>query len=271
MTSTNAFARSSLHLSFAGLLAGLLASACDLPDKNLGDDPAGTTGGSCEPGETMMQECATCSCVDGEWACPAIGCDPTGGSADGGDACDPSQDPSDDCNSCSCVDGEWACTQIGCEGTTTHFDDPCNPALNPTNGCNTCECDGSGEWACTEEVCPENPAVALCEDTDPVDPLSVVDASIMGDELLLSVSHGGGCLDHFYGTCWNGSFAESDPVQASLQVNHEDNDDPCDAIVMQDLSFDLTPMRDAWIDAYGQPTGTIIVHVADWGTLDYTF
>ena len=29
--------RSTLSLSCAGLLAGLLASACDLPDKNLGE------------------------------------------------------------------------------------------------------------------------------------------------------------------------------------------------------------------------------------------
>jgi hypothetical protein len=41
--------------------------------------------------------------------------------------------------------------------------------------------------------------------------------------------------------------------------------------VMQDVSFDLTPMRDAWIDAYQQPTGTIILHVAEWGSVDYTF
>jgi hypothetical protein len=40
---------------------------------------------------------------------------------------------------------------------------------------------------------------------------------------------------------------------------------------MAELTVDLTPMRDAWIDAYQQPSGTITVNVADWGALDYTF
>ncbi len=264
------FLRSALGLSLAGLLTGLLVSACDLPDKNLGDDPAGTTGGSCEPGDSMMMDCNTCSCVDGQWACTEIGCDPTagsGGAESGGMSCDPGDEPVDDCNTCDCVNGEWICTAIGCDPTAGS----CDPADNPTNGCNTCECDAAGDWICTDEACPENPAVAICEGTEPTDPLFVMEASITGDTLSLNVSHGGGCVEHAYGSCWDGSFAESDPVQAWLQINHEDNDDPCDAIVEQALEFDLTLMRDAWIDAYQQPSGTITLHVADWGSLDYTF
>jgi hypothetical protein len=113
--------------------------------------------------------------------------------------------------------------------------------------------------------------VEICGGAEPNDPITVSDASITGDILTLSVSHGGGCVAHGYGSCWDGSFAESDPVQAWLQLNHEDNDDPCDAIVMQDITFDLTPMRDAWVDAYQQASGTIVLHVADWGSLDYVF
>jgi len=264
--------RSSLSFSCAGLLAGLLASACDLPDKNLGDDDddasSSTTAGSCEPGETMMQDCNTCSCVDGEWACTAIGCDPTGGSADGG-ACDPLQDPSDDCNECSCVDGEWACTQMDCGSSTDHGDFGCDPEEDPSSECISCECLASGEWLCTEDMCTH--AVELCEAADPTDPISVTDVTLDGDSLLVSVQHGGGCASHFYGSCWDGLFAESDPVQANLQINHESNDDACDALLMAQLVIDLTPMRDAWIDAYQQPSGTITVNVADWGSLDYTF
>jgi hypothetical protein len=269
---SSTYVRSSLRLAFAGLLAGTFTTACDLPDKNLGDDPAddsdgsgsaSDSGGVCEPGDTMMMDCNTCSCIDGQWACTAIGCDPTG--ADSGDVCDPATDPSDECNTCECIDGEWGCTQIAC-------DPVCDPSENPTNGCNTCECDPvTGEWACTDEACPENPAVTICEGTEPADPISVTDASIDGDTLLLAVSHGGGCVVHGYGSCWDGLFAESDPVQAWLLLNHEDNDDACDAIVMEDLTFDLTPMREAWVDAYQQPSGTITLHVADWGSLDYTF
>lgn len=231
--------RSSLSLCFAGLLTGLFASACDLPDKNLGDD-AGSASASSSSGDG--------SCVPGD-------------------------EPAD-CNTCSCVDGEWVCTEIACldtEGADSGDGGPtCDPADNPTNGCNTCGCE-NGEWWCTEEECQELPPVAICGPEAPTDPITILDASIAGDTLMVAVQHGGGCVAHGYGTCWDGSFAESDPVQTSLWLSHEDNDDPCDAIVMQDLVFDLTPMRDAWIDAYMQPSGTIIVHVADWGSLDYTF
>ncbi|MCX4246184.1 hypothetical protein [Paraliomyxa miuraensis] len=274
MTSTLGFIlRRSLPLCAAGLLAGLCASACDLPDKNLGDDPPGTTGGTCEPGDEMMLDCNTCSCHDGEWSCTAIACADTDSSADSGNTCDPADEPVDECNSCSCVDGQWVCTTIGCDPTDTDTDtDPgsCDPGSNPTNGCNTCECQ-AGEWICTDEACPEEPAVGLCDGTEPTDPVSIIDASIVGDTLVLAVEYGGGCVEHMFGSCWDGSFAESDPVQAWLQVNHEDNDDPCDGVVMEERNFDLSPMRQAWIDAYMQANGTITLHVADWGSIDYVF
>ena len=228
--------RSSLSLSFAGLLVGLLASACDLPDKNLGDDAG----------------------------------DASGSSGDG--SCVPGDEPAD-CNTCGCVDGEWVCTAIACvdtDGADSGNGDTCDAIDNPTNGCNTCTCE-SGQWVCTEEVCPEVPPVAVCGPEAPTDPITILDASLAGDTLTLSVEHGGGCVAHGYNSCWDGSFAESDPVQTWLSLSHEDNDDPCEAIVTRELVFDLTPMRDAWIDAYMQPSGTITVHVGDWGSLDYTF
>lgn len=260
---SHSFLRASLRLSCAGALVGMLSSACDLPDKNLGDDPAGSSsdsGGPCEPGESMMMDCNTCECdAGGQWSCTEIACDPTGGLT-----CDPGDEPVDECNTCECVDGEWLCTTMACEPPV------CNPDENPSDGCNTCECI-DGQWLCTDEACPETPPVALCDGTEPADPLIITEASITDDTLSLSVEHGGGCEVHVYGSCWDGSFAESDPVQAWLQINHEDNDDPCDAIVQQALTFDLVPLRDSWIDAYQQPSGTITLHVGDWGSLDYTF
>lgn len=263
--------RASLPLSLAGLFAGLLASACDLPDKNLGDDAddasASSDGGTCEPGDTMMQDCNTCTCMDGQWACTEIGCEPDTGNDDDA-ACDPLQDPSDDCNECSCVAGEWACTDLGCGGSTGHIDFDCDPDEDQSNECIACECLASGQWLCSDSCAHP---VELCEASDPTDPLTVDEAIVAGDTLTVSVSHGGGCAEHVYGSCWDGSFAESEPVQTWVQLTHEDNDDSCDAIVSTDVVIDLAPMRDAWIDAYQQPSGTIIVHVADWGSVDYSF
>jgi hypothetical protein len=113
--------------------------------------------------------------------------------------------------------------------------------------------------------------VEICDGTEPTDVQFVTDAVIDGDTLRVTVEHSGGCGSHQYGSCWDGSFAESDPVQAWLQLSHLNIDDQCEAIVVQPLVIDLVPMRDAWIDGYLEQHGTIILHIADWGTLDYTF
>ncbi|MCA9709141.1 MAG: hypothetical protein KDK70_25075, partial [Myxococcales bacterium] len=75
MTSSIKFLRSSLPLAAAALLAGLAFSACDLPNKDLGDDPPGDTeGAACQDGDSMMQDCNSCTCEGGFWACTEIAC-----------------------------------------------------------------------------------------------------------------------------------------------------------------------------------------------------
>jgi len=74
--------------------------------------------------------------------------------------------------------------------------------------------------------------------------VDVDEASVDGDDLRLVLRHGGGCGDHNYRLFWDGRFLETDPLQARLVVRDE-TDDFCEALLIQEVTFDLRPMREA--------------------------
>lgn len=245
MNSLTSILRTSLPL--VGLFAAVAFTACDLPDKDLGDDPAATsgdtdgdTGGICQDGDMMQQDCNTCTCESGNWACTEIGC----GSGSGDDG---SSDGSS-----------------GDSGGMTE----CEPGDTMMQECSECVCEG-GFWACNDVGCLP-PPVQECGAPGPGDGYFFDDVFITGDILTLSVSYSGGCGTHDFVSCWTGIFAESDPVQTDLEVVHF-ADDPCEAIEAEDVQLDLTPIRDAWNASFGPGSGTVVVHLADYGPIDYSF
>lgn len=122
--------------------------------------------------------------------------------------------------------------------------------------------------ACEPAVLPEEFSDCSAADGDEI---SVDGASISGDTLSVDVGHGGGCETHEYSICWpDQTFMESEPVQVNLEIYHDANGDMCDAYFTSTLTFDLTPLKTAWQDAYQQESGTITVHV-DGQTVEYTF
>lgn len=97
------------------------------------------------------------------------------------------------------------------------------------------------------------------------DGYTVTAAEIDGDTLTATVSHSGGCATHAWQLCWpDGMFAESSPVQASLEIWHDDGGDSCDAMLSEDVDFDLAPLAAAWNSFYGPGPGTIVVHVGEF-------
>ena len=52
---------------------------------------------------------------------------------------------------------------------------------------------------------------------------------------------------------------ESEPVQIHCVLSHEDNDDPCDSIVMDTLLFNITPLKEKWQQEYQSESGKIIM------------
>lgn len=190
------------------------ATACDLGDKDIGDETmggSGEPGDDCEPGDVTpaADGCNTCTCLDdGTLACTEIGCEP---------GCEPGEEvpAGDGCNTCGCLeDGTiGGCTRLACEpecepGTTVPADDGCNtcecngdgtiggctaigcepdPQCEPgtavpaDDGCNTCECNDDGTiGGCTEIACEPG-------DTDPFDgpDLSSCEESTPFDSLVI--------------------------------------------------------------------------------------
>lgn len=193
------------------------------------------------------------------------------------------KDADDGCNTCFCEGGSWACTEIACSNNQPSNNDPSQCSDGDTkqadDGCNTCTCH-DGHWACTEIACTNNGngdpgsdvlplEIGEC-DTD-TDRLDIDSAKIAGDELLVDVGYSGGCAEHEITACWDGSFLESNPVQARLVLEHDANGDMCEAYLQETLTIDLTDMKESYKSGYQTDQGTIIVHVDQAESVDYTF
>ena len=255
------------------ILIPVAVYACDLPPKDLGNESesnSGSAGGTddggtpCAAGDTKPSDdgCNTCACLDGQWACTERACADEGPPvcSDGDTMPD-----ADGCNECTCIDGAWACTDLACgtdDGTMCQDGD----TMPAPDGCNTCTCE-DGQWGCTEIACDNGwfgDEILVCDPGAPQDALSITTAAIQDDALVLDVSYGGGCMDHDFGLCWDGAFAESSPVQIQAFVAHDGHDDPCDAVPSEQLAFDLLPLQQAWQDAYQSEHGDVEIHLAGW-------
>jgi hypothetical protein len=102
------------------------------------------------------------------------------------------------------------------------------------------------------------------------DTTDLANAAVSGDTLTIEASYGGGCEVHDFAVCWDQSFAESDPVQVWLEVWHDANGDSCEAYETRTLSFDLTPLKEAWQSGYQAESGTITIHIGS-ESVTYTF
>ncbi len=106
------------------------------------------------------------------------------------------------------------------------------------------------------------PPVEICV-PEAGDPFELDSARIGRDLLKATLIYGGGCRDHDFRACWDGLFMETWPVGARLLLDHDDHDDPCDALIRETRAFDLRPLRLAWEEEYGPPPGTIVIHLED--------
>ena len=111
--------------------------------------------------------------------------------------------------------------------------------------------------------------VLLCESIA-APTFQVLEWSIDGDWLTATFQYSGGCEVHDFQLCWDGLFMESFPVQVALTPQDYGPPDPCEAEITETHTFELYPLRDAWIDAYGNPPGEIIVNMSS-ASESYTF
>ena len=95
----------------------------------------------------------------------------------------------------------------------------------------------------------------------PRDPLSISSIELNNDILNAKVSFSGGCKGHDFALIASRGFMESDPVQINVLLSHDAHNDLCEAWITEDLAFDLSPLKEAWQQAYQQTSGTIIIHL----------
>jgi hypothetical protein len=107
-------------------------------------------------------------------------------------------------------------------------------------------------------------------DTSPAswsqDPFQIQEAGVSGHTLQIRLSYGGGCRAHDVKAVAWGGWMESNPVQVRVFLSHEDFDDPCDAWITRDFSFDLVSLKIAYQGVYGvgEPgTTTLIILLED--------
>ncbi len=273
----------------------------DDPSIDARDDTGGCEGSN--PAESCMdfgcpegQECVAvpdgcasshCSCDEGGWICtadcgPEYACTPIeaecpteepefGGACSGDDLyCEFGMECCcGDCYGaifCDCFDGVWACGATDACFIPSCEDRPCASDL---------DCEGGGfPTICVDGLCKTEAAVdgwstgpdvgllTGCEGADS-DAYELHSAVIEGESLVVSVSYSGGCEEHLFRTCWDGSFMESFPVQARLELQHDGNDDACEAEITEELRIPLGVLRDAYREGYGSGAATIIIRLGE--------
>ncbi len=113
---------------------------------------------------------------------------------------------------------------------------------------------------------PNDPAerVIMVEDWQTVtlstDEAVIHNAQVAGGVLYLTVRYGGGCAEHRFNLYTARYFLESQPPQAVLHLSHNANNDQCKALIQTVLRYDLLPLRQAALRAFGA-SGTILLRI----------
>lgn len=128
-------------------------------------------------------------------------------------------------------------------------------------------CDDDGETI--DDKFQSGSEAEIC-DLTPIDEFELSAFDIEGDQLKLSTSYAGGCKVHDFYLCWDGTFFESNPVQALLALIHDGHGDTCKAILHTDLLFDLNPLKAAWQELHQQSSGVIQINLGE-KRLEYAF
>jgi len=100
-------------------------------------------------------------------------------------------------------------------------------------------------------------------------PYQLQGLEVEGDILHLQVAFSGCQPVHPFSLYMDTGFMESLPVQANMYLDHELDED-CEAYFQAHLRFDLAPVRQAHIDAYGEP-GVVILHLFDYEGQSHDF
>ena len=94
-----------------------------------------------------------------------------------------------------------------------------------------------------------------------VDAYVLNSAVIVGDQLELSISYGGGCRDHVFTLVAATTFEGSSPVALQVSLAHDADNDPCEAFLTEEHHFDLTPIQAMYHITYQEESGVVVLHL----------
>ena len=101
-----------------------------------------------------------------------------------------------------------------------------------------------------------------------LDPFDLESMEIVGDTVTLSISYAGGCEEHcFFLYMSPATFFESYPAQANLYLRHDSNGDACEALISEDISFNLRSVALLYKKIYGQ-FDEIVINVFEYKSND---
>ncbi|MDM9380137.1 hypothetical protein QUB80_05415 [Chlorogloeopsis sp. ULAP01] len=94
------------------------------------------------------------------------------------------------------------------------------------------------------------------------DSFSLSNSRIIGKQLKIDVSYGGGCKQHNFNLYWNGAYQESFPPQVRMRLVHDANKDTCKKLVKKTLVFDIQSLQSSII--------RLTTNFGDSTSIDYT-
>ena len=108
-------------------------------------------------------------------------------------------------------------------------------------------------------------------DTWGTDAYTINASTVQDDILSVDVSYSGGCETHTFTLVAEERFLESLPVQLRVSLAHNANGDTCEALITEELHFNLTTIKAAYQKSYQKDTGAIVLRLKDAPPSDLTY
>ena len=74
------------------------------------------------------------------------------------------------------------------------------------------------------------------------DPFEIEAVVRQGDTLKVNVAYSGGCGEHFFNVIWDGTILTSSPCSINLIIDHDAQDDYCEAYMRETLEINLNQL-----------------------------
>jgi hypothetical protein len=98
-----------------------------------------------------------------------------------------------------------------------------------------------------------------------MDASNLISAKLVENDILSTVvSYSGGCEKHEFTLGAVIGFTNTDVnPQVKLVLGHENNGDTCRSLIRERIDFDLSPLKEKYLQVYGVKAGSILLHISN--------